>query len=88
MLESLLVASIVAVAVVYAAWALTPATVRNSLALRLARALGGPEAGGVRGRLAAMLHRLAKAPVGGCNNCPANTLTPAERAKARQPDKP
>ncbi len=35
MLESILVGLIVAVATVYAAWALTPAVSRNRLALRL-----------------------------------------------------
>ena len=81
MLESILVGLIVVAATVYAAWALTPAVSRNRFALRLAHRLGGPEASGLRGRVATWLQRLAKAPVGGCGDCPANTLTPAERVQ-------
>jgi hypothetical protein len=80
-LESILVGLIVVAATVYAAWALTPAVSRNRFALRLAHRLGGPEASGLRGRVATLLQRLAKAPVGGCGDCPANTLTPAERVQ-------
>ncbi len=85
MLESMLVGLIVLVATGYAAWALTPAVSRNHFALRLAQDLGGPEAPGLRGRAATWLQRLAKAPVGGCGDCPANTLTPAERAQSKDP---
>jgi hypothetical protein len=77
--ESILVGFIVAAATLYTVWALTPATARNRLALRLAHRLGGPAERGLRGRAAAWLQRLAKAPVGGCSGCPANTATPAER---------
>ena len=84
MLESILVGLIVVAATAYAAWALTPALTRNRFALRLARALGGPETSGLRGRVATWLQRLAKAPVGGCGDCPANTLTPAERAQQKE----
>lgn len=78
MLESLLVGLIVFVAAAYAAWALIPAPTRQRLALRSAVALGGAEAGGLKGRLAARLLALARAKAGGCGDCPANTLTPAE----------
>lgn len=81
MLESMFVGLIVVAATGYAAWALTPAVSRNRFALRLARGLGGPEAAGLRGRAAAWLQKLANAPAGGCSDCPANTLTPAERAQ-------
>ncbi|MCX7054370.1 MAG: hypothetical protein NTU56_09185 [Proteobacteria bacterium] len=81
MLESILVGMIVVAATAYAAWALTPAVSRNRFALRLAHGLGGAEAPGLRGRAATWLQKLAKAPVGGCGDCPANTLTPAERAQ-------
>jgi len=84
MLESILVGLIVLAATAYAAWALTPAVSRNRFALRLAHGLGGPGACGVRGRVATWLQRLAKAPVGGCGDCPANTLTPAERAQQKE----
>ena len=81
MLESILVGLIVVAATAYAAWALTPAVSHNRFALRLEHGQGGPEASGLRGRLATWLQRLARAPVGGCGDCPANTLTPAERVQ-------
>ena len=87
MLESILVGLIVAAATAYAAWALTPAVSRNRFAARLAQGLGGPAAAGVRGRVASWLQRLAKAPVGGCSDCHANTLTPAERVQQKKPGK-
>jgi hypothetical protein len=87
MLESILVGLIVAAATGYAGWALTPAVSRNRLAARLAHGLGGPEASGLRGRLASWLQRLARAPAGGCSDCPANTLTPAERAQQKEQGK-
>lgn len=84
MLESILVGLIVVAATLYAAWALTPTLSRNRFAARLAHGLGGPGASGVRGRVATWLQRLAKAPAGGCSDCPANTLTPAERAQPKK----
>jgi hypothetical protein len=87
MLESTVVGLIVVAAMGYAVWALTPAVSRNRFALRLAHGLGGPEASGVRGRVASWLQRLAKAPVGGCSDCPANTLTPAERVQRQEQGK-
>ncbi len=83
-MERLLVALIVLVAAAYAAWAITPTMTRNSLALRAARALGGPQQPGLRGRLAAGLQRLAQAPATGCSDCPAHKLTPAERSQAER----
>jgi hypothetical protein len=80
MLESLFVGFVVFVAAAYAAWALTPAPTRTRLALRSAGALGGAEARGLKGKLAARLLALAQAKAGGCGDCPANTLTPAERS--------
>jgi hypothetical protein len=87
MLESAFVGLIVVAAAVYAVWALTPALSRNRFAARLAHGLGGPEASGLRGRVATWLQRLAKAPAGGCSDCPANTLTPAERAQQKEQGK-
>jgi hypothetical protein len=84
MLESVFVGLIVVAAAGYAVWALTPAVSRNRLALRLAHRLGGPEAAGLRGQVATRLHKLARAAVGGCSDCPANTLTPAERAQQKK----
>jgi len=84
MLESMLVGLIVVAATGYAAWALTPAVSRNRLAMRLAHGLGGAGTPGLRGRAAAWLQKLAKAPAGGCSDCPANTLTPAERAQQKK----
>jgi hypothetical protein len=83
MLETLLVSLIVLAAAVYAVWALLPATTRRSLALKGARALGGPSAPGLGGRIADVLQRIAIARSGGCSDCPAATLTPAERSKPR-----
>ena len=84
MLQSLLVALIVVVATGYAAWALTPAVSRNRFALRLAQRLGNAEGHSLRARAATWLRKLAKAPAGGCSDCPANTLTPAERAQPKR----
>ena len=83
MLETLLVSLIVLVAAVYAVWALLPAPTRRNLALKGALALGGPTAPGVAGRIAGVLQRIAMARSGGCSDCPAATLTPAERSKQR-----
>jgi hypothetical protein len=83
MLESVFVGLIVVAATAYAAWALTPALSRNRFAARLAHGLGGPGASGVRGRVATWLQRLSRAPAGGCSDCPANTLTPAERLRQK-----
>ena len=83
-LETVLVSLIVLVAAAYAVWALLPAPTRRNLALKGAHALGGPEAPGLGGRLAASLQRLAKARSGGCSDCPAATLTPAERAQQQR----
>jgi len=91
MLESLLVGLIVLVAAAYAAWALIPAPTRQRLALRSAVALGGAAAGGLKGRLAVLMLALAQAKAGGCGDCPANTLTPAERSgpdPKREPQPP
>lgn len=84
MLESLLIGLIVVVAAAYAVWALMPVSTRRSLALRGAHALGGPGAPGVAGKAVGVLQKIAKAPASGCSDCPAATLTPAERAKRQQ----
>ncbi len=83
MLQALVVTLAVVVAFLYAAWAMLPGSLRRQLAARLVLALGGAEAAGVRGMLAARLQRAAARIPGGCSDCPANTLTPAER-KARR----
>ena len=80
MLESILIAIIVGIAAVYAVWALLPAPSRRNVATRLARALGGPNAPGVAGQIAASLQRTSQSSCG-CSDCPAATLTPAERAR-------
>ncbi|HET7204602.1 MAG TPA: hypothetical protein VFI92_14660 [Steroidobacteraceae bacterium] len=84
MLESLLIGLIVVVAAAYAVWALLPVSTRRNLALKGAHALGGPGAPGVAGKAAGLLQRIARTPAGGCSDCPAATLTPAERAKQQQ----
>ncbi|MDH4105105.1 MAG: hypothetical protein OEW50_01470 [Gammaproteobacteria bacterium] len=86
MLESLLIALIVATATVYAVWALTPATTRNRLALRVAAALDKRATGGAGSWFAARLRSLASAPASGCGNCPSNAATPAERASQQGRD--
>lgn len=86
MLESLLVALIVTTAVVYAAWALTPASTRARLALRAATALERNAARGPGAWLAARLRALASVPVGGCSACSSHAATPAERASERAND--
>ena len=85
MLESLFVALIVVAAALYAAWALTPVSVRNGLVLRLVQALGGAEYPGMRGRLAAALQRLAQSSGGGCSDCGAAKLHPRPGAGKRPP---
>ena len=87
MLESILVGLIVMAATAYAAWALTPAVSRNRCAERLAHRLGGPEASGLRGRVATWRQRLVTASVGGCGDCPANTVTPAEHSQSQDQGK-
>ena len=85
MLESLVIGLIVVAAGGYAAWALIPVSTRRNLALKGARSLGGPGAPGVAGKAAGVLQKIAnKAPGGGCSDCPAATLTPAERAERQQ----
>ena len=86
MLETLLVGLIVLVAALYAVWALLPAPTRRSFALRASQRLGGPGAPGLRGRIATTLQRVAQAKAGGCADCPAATLTPAERAERQGRD--
>jgi hypothetical protein len=87
MLESMLVGVIVVAAAAYVVWTLLPAPTRRNLALKGVRALGGPSTPGAAGRVAGLLQRIAKAPAGGCNDCPAATLTPAEREQPpRQPE--
>lgn len=83
MLESLLVALIVATATVYAVWALTPVATRNRLALRAATAL---DQRGTGAWLATRLRSLASAPASGCGNCPSQAATPAERAAQQDRD--
>jgi hypothetical protein len=83
MLQAVVVTLAVAVAFVYAAWAMLPGTLRHQLASWLVRALGGVEAAGARGMLAARLQRAAARATRGCSDCPANTLTPAERSARR-----
>ena len=83
MLESLLIGLIVVAAAGYAVWALMPGSTRRGLAHKGAHALGGPGAPGVAGKAAGVLQKIAQAPAGGCSDCPAATLTPAERAKPK-----
>jgi hypothetical protein len=84
MVESLLIGLIVLAAAGYAVWALLPVSTRRRLALRGVETLGGPGAPGVAGRTAGLLQKIASAPGGGCSDCPAATLTPAERSKPQQ----
>ena len=84
MLQAVVVTLVVAVAFAYAAWALLPGTLRRQLTARVVRALGGTQAAGVRGVIASRLQRAAARSPGGCNDCPANTLTPAERNAHRK----
>ena len=78
-LQSLVVTLLVAAAFGYAAWALTPGTLRRRLARGLSRKLGGPGATGLRGSVASRLERVAGRIAGGCSDCAANIMTPAER---------
>jgi hypothetical protein len=86
MLESMLVGVIVLVAALYAVWAMLPAPTRRRFVLKVAQALGGPTAPGAAGKVAGQLQKVAQARAGGCSDCPAATLTPAERASRQAPD--
>jgi hypothetical protein len=86
MAESLLIGLIVLLAAGYAVWALLPVSTRRRLALRGAHGLGGAGAPGVAGKVARVLQKIASAPAGGCSDCPAATLTPAEREKPPRPE--
>jgi hypothetical protein len=85
LLESLLIALIVTAAALYAAWALTPGSVRSGFVLRLVQALGGAGQPGIRGRLAATLQRLAKSSGSGCSDCSAAKLHPPPGTDRRPP---
>jgi hypothetical protein len=78
-LQTLIVIAVVGIAFIYAAWSLGPSSLRRRIAARLATLLGGTEARGLRGRVANRMAIIAAKPGGGCNDCPANVLTPAER---------
>jgi hypothetical protein len=82
-MQSLLIAVIVAGAAVYAVWALTPAIVRRRYALKGAALAGGPQASGLRGRLARTLLGLAQTPSSSCGGCSAHQATPAERMQRK-----
>ena len=84
LLQSLVVALLVATAFGYAAWALAPGTLRRRLARGLSRKLGGPGASGLRGSIASRLERIAGRIAGGCSDCAANIMTPAERRSQRR----
>ena len=82
-LQFLIVTVVVAAAFGYAAWALAPATSRRRLAHGIARTLGGPESSGLRGSIARRFENIAGKTAGGCSDCAANILTPAERKSQR-----
>jgi hypothetical protein len=86
MVETLVVALIVLAAALYAAWALLPGTTRRSLALRGAQTLDNRGSSGVARRIASWLRKLATTPAGGCSDCAAGPMTPAERAKRPPPN--
>jgi hypothetical protein len=75
MLESIVVALIVAVAAVYAGWQLTPATLR----LRFAQAFARHCAQTRVGALAPALTRAATRPSGACGSCGAREKCPVGR---------
>jgi hypothetical protein len=75
MLESIVVALIVAVAAVYAGWQLTPATLR----LRFAQAFARRCAQTRMGALAPALTRAASRPSGACSGCGARGKCPVGR---------
>ena len=78
-LQTLIVIAVVGIAFVYAALSLGPSSLRRRVAARVAALLGGPKATGVRGRIATRMAIIAAKTGGGCSDCPANVLTPAER---------
>jgi hypothetical protein len=75
MLESLLVALIVTIAVVYSGWQLTPATLRLRFAQAFARRCGQSRVGA----LAPALTRAATRPSGACGSCGARGKCPVGR---------
>jgi len=86
--QTLIVVVVVAVAFAYAAWVLAPASLRRRFVMAVERALGGSAAPGMRGKLAARLTRVAAKTGGGCSDCAANVLTPAERNAPRNSSRP
>ncbi len=75
MLESILVALIVAIAAVYAGWQLTPASLRRRFAEAFARRCGQTRIGA----LAPVLARAASRPSGACSSCGARGKCPVGR---------
>jgi hypothetical protein len=76
MLESILVALIVAVAALYSAWQLTPASLRRRLAQAFAKRCGQTRVGS----LAPVLTRAASRPSGACSDCGARGKCPVGRS--------
>jgi hypothetical protein len=75
MLESILVALIVAIAAVYAGWQLTPAALRLRFAQAFAKRCGQTRVGA----LAPALTRAASRPSGACSDCGARGKCPVGR---------
>ena len=81
--QTLIVVVVVAVAFAYAAWALAPASLRRRFACGRRACPRGQRSAGRARQARCELARVAAKTGGGCSDCAANVLTPAERKQRR-----
>jgi len=85
MWQAIVVGLIVAVAVLYAGWALLPAQLRLRLAQRIAAWANRSGRPAWLGRAAAVIEKAARARLGGCSDCSAVQATPGKPTDRVEP---
>jgi hypothetical protein len=85
MWQAIVVGLIVAVAVLYAGWAMLPAQLRLRLAQRLAAWAQRPGRPGWLGRAAQAIEQAARARLGGCSDCSAVQAAPGKPTDRARP---
>jgi antibiotic biosynthesis monooxygenase (ABM) superfamily enzyme len=85
MWQAIVVGLIVAVAVLYAGWAMLPAQGRLRLAQSFAAWAQRPGRPGWLGRAAAAIEKAARARLGGCSNCSAVQAAPGKPTDRGKP---
>jgi antibiotic biosynthesis monooxygenase (ABM) superfamily enzyme len=85
MWQAIVVGLIVAVAVLYAGWAMLPARLRLRLAQRLAAWAQRPGRPAWLGRAAQAIERAARARLGGCSDCSAVQAAPGKPTDRARP---